>query len=85
MDYTNLYVEEGRPCIDIEDCPCHGFPLISEELQRCFSMPVTKEEIETILFEMAPYKLPGEDDMHAGFYQRMWNKTLSKRLKTIMF
>ena len=33
---------------------------------------VTLEEIKEALWSMKPYKSPGLDGLHAGFYQRFW-------------
>ena len=33
---------------------------------------VTLEEIKEALWSMKPYKSPGPDGLHAGFYQRFW-------------
>ena len=32
-----------------------------------------KEEIKRAMFEMAPFKAPGVDGLHAGFYQNLWD------------
>lgn len=37
------------------------------------NMQVTLEDVKNAMFDMAPYKAPGPDGMHAGFYQLMWN------------
>ena len=33
---------------------------------------VTLEEIKDALWSMKPYKAPGSDGLHAGFFQRFW-------------
>lgn len=40
------------------------------ELLNC---PVTEKEVKDGLWSMKPFKAPGQDGMHAGFYQRNWN------------
>ena len=34
--------------------------------------PVTEKEVKEGLWNMKPFKAPGPDGMHAGFYQRNW-------------
>ena len=35
-------------------------------------MRVSTEEIKNALWSMKPYKAPGPDGLHAGFFQRFW-------------
>ena len=47
---------------------------IIKQSQRDFSnQRVSKEEIKEAIFGMAPFKAPGPNGFHAGFYQKMWH------------
>lgn len=35
--------------------------------------PYSADEVHKALFSMAPWKAPGPDGFHAGFYQSNWN------------
>lgn len=52
-----------------------GFSSLSKEDQRA----LTDEEVKQAMFEMAPYKAPGSDGLHAGFFQSTWD-IMSKTL-----
>ena len=45
---------------------------MSEEVKCSLSAMVTIEEIKSALWSMKPYKAPGLDVLHAGFFQRFW-------------
>lgn len=47
-------------------------PLISPTDSLALSQEVTEEEIRMALFQMRPWKAPGVDGFHAGFYQAFW-------------
>ena len=49
-----------------------GFPRLSEDQLLLLNNPYSVEEIKNALFEMAPFKATGPDDMHAGFFQNSW-------------
>nr|GMD60646.1 uncharacterized protein LOC109157220 [Ipomoea batatas] len=48
------------------------FPLISQDQWRIFNTRITKDEVHSVLFDMAPFKFPGPDGFHVAFYQQMW-------------
>ena len=50
----------------------NGFPSLNEDHLRTLQQPFTKEEIKKSLFDMAPFKSPGKDGLHAGFFQKSW-------------
>ena len=43
-----------------------------EEAKDSIGGMVTLEEIKDALWSMKPYKVPGPDGLHAGFFQRFW-------------
>ncbi|XP_050242023.1 uncharacterized protein LOC126690976 [Quercus robur] len=45
---------------------------LSEEVKQSIDVMVSTEEIKEALWFMKPYKAPGPDGLHAGFYQRFW-------------
>lgn len=49
----------------------HGFfPIISEGTRCSLLAPFKVEEVKASVFAMSPYKAPGPDGFHAGFFQR---------------
>ncbi|KAL0005698.1 hypothetical protein SO802_013259 [Lithocarpus litseifolius] len=45
---------------------------LSEEEKQSLDAMVSTEEIKEALWSMKPYKAPGPDGLHAGFFQRFW-------------
>ncbi|KAL0413621.1 UNVERIFIED_CONTAM: putative mitochondrial protein [Sesamum radiatum] len=46
---------------------------VSPEMAQDLIRPYTKEEVETALFQMAPFKSPGSDGMPPIFYHHFWH------------
>lgn len=46
---------------------------ISEEMRSQLDVSYPSDEITTAVFGMAPWKSPGPDGFHAGFYQSNWD------------
>ena len=66
--YTTSLVEAAR-------VPSHEVQWhvqLSEEVKCSLDAMVTLEEIKEALWSMKPYKSPGLDGLHAGFFQRFW-------------
>lgn len=45
---------------------------LSEEEKQSLDAMVSIEEIKEAFWSMKPYKAPGPDGLHAGFFQRFW-------------
>ena len=52
-------------------CPSSSMvsPRLKDEHHQFLQRPFTKEEVKNALFDMAPFKSPGIDGLHAGFFQ----------------
>ena len=46
---------------------------ISVEESLMLSSPIFTDEIKAALWSMKPFKAPGPDGLHAGFFQRSWH------------
>ncbi|KAK5802899.1 hypothetical protein PVK06_030528 [Gossypium arboreum] len=69
--FQKLY-EEGPDSID--DFPPSNFPQLEDDDVNFLGKPVTNEEINIALFDMAHLKAPGSDGFHALFFQKQWNR-----------
>ena len=47
--------------------------ILSEEESRWMGREVDDEEIRTALWSLKPFKAPGPDGIHAGFFQYFWH------------
>lgn len=50
-----------------------GFPNVDSNYWTGINCSITRDEVKTSLFDMAPYKAPGPDGLPAGFYQKTWD------------
>ena len=50
-----------------------SYCFLSEEERECLSNQVLEEEIKCGLWALKPFKAPGIDGLHAGFYQYCWS------------
>lgn len=57
-------------CIPHLSVQWHG--RMSEEVKCSLSTMVSSEEIKGALWSMKPYKVPGPNGLHTGFFQRFW-------------
>ena len=80
--YQNLFKEERKdlPIVEI----LGGFSEIAEEKILMLRKPFSKEEIKRATLEMVPFKSPGVDGLHAGFYQNLWNIVGDSLCKFVM-
>lgn len=68
--FHNLFTEDSvRQPLPLNGC----FPGISEEQLRELSKRVTRGDIFNVVKHMSPFKAPGKDGLHAGFFQSQWN------------
>ena len=61
-------------------------PRLTEEEKESISGIATEEEIKATLWTLKPFKAPGPDDLHAGFFQRFWlivGKLVMEEIKKI--
>ena len=59
---------------------------ISDEESTILANLVSTEEVKTALWTMKPFKAPGLDGLHAGFFQRTWDtigETVIKEVREI--
>ncbi|KAH9706363.1 hypothetical protein KPL70_012184 [Citrus sinensis] len=61
------------------------FPVMSDDFCLSLMSPVTDEEIRRTVFSMSPFKAPGVDGFHAGFYQAQWNTVVDHPTSLKMF
>lgn len=47
-------------------------PRVTDQMRNMLDMPYNALEFKTTLFRMAPWKAPGPDGFHAGFFQNNW-------------
>lgn len=69
--FKDIFKEEGGTH-QVSPIP-KGFPKVTDYIHLSMCREITKDEVKMALFDMSPYKAPGPDGFHAGFYQRAWN------------
>lgn len=68
--YDDLFKKDAS--CDINSVPKGEFAKLQSEDWREMNKPFSEEEIKRTVFDMAPFKSPGPDGIHACFYQRTW-------------
>lgn len=68
--FLNLF-EKDATC-DISVGYRGGFPIIDQPTMEEVMKKLTEEDIKHAVMEMASFKAPGPDGLHAAFYQHMW-------------
>lgn len=53
----------------LEQCPS----TVTEEMSEALIRPVTKEEVQQVVFQMGATKAPGPDGLSGIFYQSQWH------------
>ncbi|XP_038687586.1 uncharacterized protein LOC119986972 [Tripterygium wilfordii] len=69
--FQSLFTADGS--CDISLAARNSFPELNPEHREIIAASFRHEDIKQALFDMAPFKAPGPDGFHAGFYQRMWD------------
>ena len=70
--YISLYSTSHDTATRIPHLSAQWHGRLSEEAKSSLSTMVSSEEIKSALWSMKPYKAPGPDGLHAGFFQRFW-------------
>ena len=66
---------------NLENFPCCG---LSEEEKDRLSTSVTAEEVKQGLWSLKPFKAPGSDGLHTGFFQYFWEDVQGSMCKEVM-
>ena len=67
--FQNLFVEQDNLAANSVITPVLNRISVNDLLQ--LNQPFTPKEVKGALFDMAPFKTPGVNGLHAGFYQKM--------------
>ena len=70
--FSRLFTTELKFSTSTSDVSCFSHSFLSKEEKTNLCTKVTDEEIKTSLWAHKPFKAPGVDDFHAGFYQHFW-------------
>ena len=69
------------------ECVCRGTPIAHHVLSVDDKLMLEKEaledEVHIALFQMHPWKAPGIDGLHAGFYQEFWDTVKSSLVELV--
>ena len=68
--YKNLYMTELPMSSITSDVSGFSCCFLDERTRVCLERGVTEDEIRAGLWALKPFKAPGPDGLHAGFYQR---------------
>ena len=71
-NYKNLYITELPMSPITSDVSGFSCCFLDERTRACLERGVTEDEIRASLWALKPFKAPGPDGLHAGFYQRFW-------------
>lgn len=72
--FSDLYSEEAEfSMMRLSETPVGIRKLDDSCLSTILSIP-SMEEIKEACWSLKPFKAPGTDGLHAGFFQRCWNK-----------
>ena len=68
--YDKLFKQE--PSNETVVAAPNGFPILSENQILLLLKEFDIDEVKRVVFDMTPFKAPGEDGLHAGFYKHTW-------------
>lgn len=66
-DYFMRLFEKDSSC-NMSSALKGKFPPLGEDIKNAMEKPVEIDEIKQAIFDMAPFKAPGPDGLHAAFY-----------------
>lgn len=69
--FKSIFTQEVSQ--DTTDVSRDNYPKINQDLWDRANAEFSSEDIKRAMFDMAPFKAPGPDGFHAGFYQKEWN------------
>ncbi|OMO94467.1 reverse transcriptase [Corchorus capsularis] len=70
--FLKLYSSESDYCEINPTKPDFSFNLVDSEFHNSLSVVPSISEIKKALWSMKPFKTPGPDGLHAGFFQHCW-------------
>ena len=70
--FKNLYTTKLRWSTKFSDVSNFSWCYLTDEDRARINYDVTVEEIRASLWALKPFKAPGPDGLHAGFYQHFW-------------
>ena len=72
VGFEKIYSTEM--CMSSRQSPISEFAccFLTEEERDWIGRDVTEEEVKDGLWSLRPFKAPGPDGLHAGFYQQFW-------------
>ena len=69
-NYKNLYITELPMSPITSNVSGFSCCFLDERTRACLERGLTEDEIRAGLWALKPFKAPGPDGLHAGFYQR---------------
>jgi hypothetical protein len=69
--YSNLFTTSHTSSCRLSVPPCA--PNLSDLETQNLDTPLSIEEIKSSLWSLKPFKAPGPDGLHPGFFQRCWH------------
>ena len=69
--FNNLFAASN--CDWMEECLSKVTNKVTPSMIQILSSEFSANEIKATVFQMAPTKAPGLDDMNALFYQKFWH------------
>ncbi|XP_010513460.1 PREDICTED: uncharacterized protein LOC104789451 isoform X2 [Camelina sativa] len=80
--FESLYRSENKGNIDM--VVQHLKPRVTAEMNQALTKPVTEEELNQVIHQMARDKAPGPDGFNPGYFQDHWS-TIQKVMRQMGF